>query len=646
MRNEEAKIDIYPVGIRFLSIKNYPVSWKDALQLIWVVKGEIDITVENEKYTLYEDQVDIINVDEVYSIESDKENKILILDVDPNFFERYYEDAGEVFYYTDEADQHEEKYDIFRKFMAKIAYEVYKKLEDYEEVVEQETLSLMYHLLNKFHYLYYEGDTETWDYENFQRSHRIVKYIYNHYQEKASLKDLADQEYLSSPYLSSKIKETFGETFNEYLNRIRAEESTKLLLDTSLSITDISEEVGFSHVRYYNKYFENNYGMTPSKYRKKYRMPKKTYEQSHLYKELPLSELFEEIHLILINYPRYEYDNQIVRLDIDLESGVEKYYKSPEIIDIGNASLLLEEEYQRLFRELQSELNFKRVILEDLFIEDMDIYRGKSKFINWTRIESLLEFLDEMEVEPLIFAKENDREIIEEFIIYFEDNFPNIREKIIYDIFTDNLPKNHKIYDRIEMSLFLIEAFLDRKDAVIPVFVDEITRDTVLNNETFFGGKGLFTNNFLKKPSYYAFMFLSLLGEEIIYQDEGIFITKSEKGYEMLLFHPYIKEEKDFFTSLDKVFPEKRLSLNLRNMKSDFIITKYVLNREEGSAYDKWEGLGKPERLEEDEWELFKDYVHPSVDFFSVKKMPIYNLFEKLPPMSIALYLMRKMDEQ
>ncbi|MCS4481211.1 helix-turn-helix domain-containing protein [Clostridium botulinum] len=42
----------------------------------------------------------------------------------------------------------------------------------------------------------------------------------------------------------------------------------KLLLDTDKTISEISEELGFSHTRYFNKHFKKHYKCTPMQYRK------------------------------------------------------------------------------------------------------------------------------------------------------------------------------------------------------------------------------------------------------------------------------------------------------------------------------------------------------------------------------------------
>lgn len=69
-----------------------------------------------------------------------------------------------------------------------------------------------------------------------------------------------------------------GYSFTDLINLTRVEESIKLLLDSDMSISEISEEIGFSHVRYYNKNFKVYYGCTPLQYRKKNVTTEKLYE--------------------------------------------------------------------------------------------------------------------------------------------------------------------------------------------------------------------------------------------------------------------------------------------------------------------------------------------------------------------------------
>lgn len=654
MHNETAHyLPDLPIGIRFLNISEYPHSWRDSIQILYVLKGELRVQVENESYVLKENYVDIINAGEVFEWRAETENEVLVLDIDPSFFERFYDDAKEVFFYTDEIDQQgeeDENYRRLRKFLAILVYESMKRFDDYEEKIEECLLQLMYHLLNHFHYLYYEGEIPTWDPDNFNRSHRIVKYISNNYMNKVSLQDLAEQEFLTSQYLSFKIKDTFGQTFNDYLNRIRVDESTKLLLNTDKPVAEIAEDVGFSHVRYYNKHFKLNYGMTPVQYRKKHKLSERTFRARHKYQSIPLEEALPSLRRYIEDYERFEYDDRIFKIEVDLEREPEKNYQRPEYIGMGEAYLLLEAENRRLLSELQSEMNLKYIILRNVFSEDMDVYRNQNrKFINWTRIENLLEFIDEIELTPLILKEEIAEDILESFVEYFEDLYPDIRDWLIdgLDRFGFHAPDAsvQSFYDRIEFAPYVVYSYVEREKNLLFEMVDEVSKDIVLYNDTFFGGTGLFTSNNLKKPSYYALFLLTLLGEEVLQQGEGYIVTRSDLGFQILFYNPFDFDDERLGEAFnDRNVRERRFSLNLKNMASDYQVTKYVLNRSSGSVYDKWLGLNSPERLDDDKWQLLKEYVHPNVDFYYMKKCPIYNIFTTVPPYGVVLYVLTEYD--
>ncbi len=130
----------------------------------------------------------------------------------------------------------------------------------------------------------------------------------------------------------------------------------------------------------------------------------------------------------LEDYERYNYDNKIIKLDIDLEGGetIEEFSR-PDLIDLGDISLLLEEENRRILEEIQREIGFKYCLVNRLFSDDMDIYRGKNqRFINWTRVENILDFILGLKLTPLIDTTGVEKHIIDDFVsnfsyIYDED---------------------------------------------------------------------------------------------------------------------------------------------------------------------------------------------------------------------------------
>ncbi|MEY8415511.1 helix-turn-helix domain-containing protein [Tissierella praeacuta] len=652
MRKEHAEyMKDLPINIFLANIMEYPIHWRDSIQILFVLNGTIDVGVENEIYTLYEREIEIINVNEVYSIKSnDPKNLVLILNIDPNFFERYYDDAKEIFFYTNSSDEHvqeDEKYYELRKYISILLYEAVSKLDDYEDKIEENLLEMMYHLLNNFHYLFYESEGLEDDEEQLERYHRIVKYLSNNYMNKVSLQEIADKEFLSSQYLSYKIKDILGHGFNEYLNQIRVEESTKLLLDSDRNISEISEEVGFSHVRYYNKHFKLHYNCTPMQYRKKYKVSEEELENMTKIKYFNIKEALPYITGYIEDYERYDYDNRIIKIDIDLNKDTMEKYRRPDIIDLGDIYLLLEEENRRILEEIQREIKFKYCIVNRLFSEDMDIYRDKShKFINWTRVENILDILIEQDLTPIIITENVEKYIIDDFINHFSNLYEEDVEKwlnINLEELEPYFPKNNisKVQDTISMVSYILYNYIHLHNRVVLNMVDEISKETILNNDTFFGGNGIFTSNYLKKPSYYAYMLLSLLGDTIIDKGEGYIVTKSEYGYQIMLFNPIEIDEEIIYNDLpiDKI-KERKVSLNILNMENDFQVTKYVLDRNFGSVYDKWVGLNKPERLDNDNWELLKEYVHPNISFYYGKKSTVYNTIATIKPYGAILFVL------
>lgn len=98
----------------------------------------------------------------------------------------------------------------------------------------------------------------------------IIKYLQEHLAEEISLNILADTFHLSSQYISQLFKNEIGVNFLAYLTNLRMENAKKLLISTSLSIGEISEQSGYGDYRVFTKVFKKAEGSTPSQYRREF----------------------------------------------------------------------------------------------------------------------------------------------------------------------------------------------------------------------------------------------------------------------------------------------------------------------------------------------------------------------------------------
>ena len=80
--------------------------------------------------------------------------------------------------------------------------------------------------------------------------------------------------HMSRTPLYNKVKALTNMSVNDYINSFRIKNAERLLQESDLSITEISEACGFSYQRYFSTSFKQIKGITPSQYREKQRLTK------------------------------------------------------------------------------------------------------------------------------------------------------------------------------------------------------------------------------------------------------------------------------------------------------------------------------------------------------------------------------------
>lgn len=97
---------------------------------------------------------------------------------------------------------------------------------------------------------------------------QAVLYVEEHLQEPLGMSEVAGHIHLNPSYFSALFKEQTGFTFSEYVTRSRIQKAKELLLQTRLTIADISEQIGYQTSKYFIKLFKDYEGISPNQYRK------------------------------------------------------------------------------------------------------------------------------------------------------------------------------------------------------------------------------------------------------------------------------------------------------------------------------------------------------------------------------------------
>lgn len=101
---------------------------------------------------------------------------------------------------------------------------------------------------------------------------RAIDYIICNVHSRIFLEEAAEYLKISPAYLSRLFKQETGTTFSEYVNRLKIEEASSLLLFTEYSDLEISNLLGFSSQSYFIKIFRRQMGLTPKQYKKQYKI--------------------------------------------------------------------------------------------------------------------------------------------------------------------------------------------------------------------------------------------------------------------------------------------------------------------------------------------------------------------------------------
>lgn len=94
-----------------------------------------------------------------------------------------------------------------------------------------------------------------------------IQFITKNFNNNITLKDVADEVFLSQNYLSELFKKETGEGFYEFLSNYRVKRAKELLVTTNLKIYEVAESVGYNDSITFGRAFKKITGTTPNNFR-------------------------------------------------------------------------------------------------------------------------------------------------------------------------------------------------------------------------------------------------------------------------------------------------------------------------------------------------------------------------------------------
>ena len=98
---------------------------------------------------------------------------------------------------------------------------------------------------------------------------KVDMYITTHLLSKVNLEEVAAYVGMNRTYFCVFFKKHYGKGFSDYLNDLRVEKASALLLQGGRTMAEVARECGFKTVPYFNRAFKRSKGETPGEYKKR-----------------------------------------------------------------------------------------------------------------------------------------------------------------------------------------------------------------------------------------------------------------------------------------------------------------------------------------------------------------------------------------
>ena len=250
----------------------FPIHWHDELEIIYVRKAPLSIVIEGKEYTADDQSIFLVNPGQLHLMGSN----VLPVDYFTLLFPLEF-----ISFQTDDAFEKElmaplrnhnmlleteipegTVHDSLCFLLEQLIAENEKS--GYPDQIGTRILLLQFiQLLVKNNLV---NHTEKGNSQGIQKE--LLSFLQQNNCRPISLKELSEHFHLSEKYISRYFKEHFHLTLSQYVNYLRLSHARHLLETTSLPITELALQCGFSNVSYFIRTFKKSFGMSPLKYRR------------------------------------------------------------------------------------------------------------------------------------------------------------------------------------------------------------------------------------------------------------------------------------------------------------------------------------------------------------------------------------------
>ncbi len=389
--------------------------YHECIELLLILEGEVNTTIEDQFFHLNEDDVIVINNGEIHELNSD--NSILIsVQIRQDFLTNEFPD-GTSFYFdcNSTTAESQDAFVYLRSLIAQLVKISANQPKNYALLMKTIAYRIITLLTSQFASSA-NNIKNTQSRKNMDRVAEIIRIVNENYNRELTLASLAEQLHLSVPYLSRFFDKHLGATFLQYLNSVRLSHAVNDLISTDASIEQIAADNGFSSAHSFVQIFKKNYDCLPSIYRRNHqghgKHVSKIENASNFtsYKELNQSDYLSGLAKYLTNdlSPANENFGRISDKSIVIKNkGIKKELKHTwkNFLTVGSAKLILYAPIQKELREIQEIIGYKYIKFHGILSDEMQVYHvmnDGSVYYSFVLVDQVIDFLLSIHLKPFI----------------------------------------------------------------------------------------------------------------------------------------------------------------------------------------------------------------------------------------------------
>ena len=243
--------------------------WHNSMEVVYICRGNMDVTINNTSVSLSEDDFIIINSADIHSTYCHEDGEILLLQIPYSFLKRSIPDYDTIRFEGDFRTRTPDSSganDALRSILLEMKAIYAEKPEGYSLRFSSLLYDFLYIMIRNYK-VEIDTSVKIRTDKNLRRLEAVMNYVKNHYTAPISLEDAAAVIALNPEYFCRFFKKYMGLTFLEYVNKVRLTRVYEDLLHSDLSITDILERNGCTNYKLFIRNFKSTYGCTPMQMR-------------------------------------------------------------------------------------------------------------------------------------------------------------------------------------------------------------------------------------------------------------------------------------------------------------------------------------------------------------------------------------------